>query len=128
VNVMPIIKQAFYEFDSGRVNIEELRFTTKLSKEPNEYVNEHDRVRVLGLQLDAHKGDIVYWYESDSKMKGYSTNIQDISITKYKHVLWNKIKDILEIAGYDIKAIEQELILDGKYYSQNKILSNGVVG
>jgi hypothetical protein len=27
--------------------------------------------------------------------------------------MWNTVKDILEIAGYDIVAIEQRLILDG---------------
>jgi hypothetical protein len=26
--------------------------------------------------------------------------------------LWDKIQDMLEIAGYDISAIEQELIID----------------
>jgi DNA polymerase elongation subunit (family B) len=127
VNVIPIIKQAFYELESGRVNIEELQFTAKLSKDPNEYVNEYDRGKILGLQFNAHKGDVVYWYESDSK-KRYSTDPKDISIKKYKEIFWDKIKDILEVVGYDIKAIEQELILNGKYYSHSKIFSYGVVG
>src|SRR5215217_1495782 len=114
VNVIPIIKQAFYELESGRVNIEELQFTAKLSKDPNEYVNEHERGKILGLQFNAHKGDVIYWYESYCKKK-YSTDPKDISIKKYKEILWDKIKDILEVAGYDISAIEQELIIDDKY-------------
>ena len=111
VNVIPIIKQAFDELESGRVKIEELQFTAKLSKEPNEYVNEHDRVRVLGLQFGARKGDIVYWYESDSK-KRYSTHPADISIKKYKEILWDKIEDMLAIAGYKVDNIKQQLIID----------------
>ena len=111
VNVLPLIKQAFYELKSGTVNIKELQFTAKLSKEPNEYVNEHERVRVLGLQFDAHKGDLIYWYESDSK-KRYSTHPADISIKKYKEILWDKIEDMLAIAGYKVDNIKQQLIID----------------
>jgi hypothetical protein len=88
VNVIPIIKQAFDELKSGRVNVEELQFTVKLSKEPNEYVNEHDRVKILGLQFGAHKGDLVYWYESLSNKRGYSTKVKDLSVRKYKQILW----------------------------------------
>jgi replicative DNA helicase Mcm len=56
------------------------------SKEPCQYINKNDRGKILGLQLGAHKGDIVYWYESDSK-KRYSTHPADISIKKYKEIL-----------------------------------------
>ena len=67
---------------------------------------------MLCLELGASKGEIVYWYESFANRRGYSTKIKDLSIRKYKHILWDKIQDMLEIAGYDIKAIEQELIID----------------
>jgi DNA polymerase family B len=66
-DITPLIKEAFSELESGRANIEELEFTVKLSKEPCEYINKNDRAKILGLQFGAHKGDIVYWYESDSK-------------------------------------------------------------
>jgi DNA polymerase elongation subunit (family B) len=111
VNILPLIKQSFDELESGRVDIEELRFTTKLSKEPSEYVNKNDRVKILGLQFGAHKGYIVYWYESDSK-KRYSTHPADISIKKYKEILWDKIEDMLAIAGYKVDIIKQQLIID----------------
>lgn len=54
--------------------------------------------------MNAHKGDLIYWYESsveDSSGKdkrGFSTDIQDISIQRYKQILLNKVKDILELA------------------------------
>ena len=63
-----------------------------VDKRIDEYINEHYRIRVLGLQFGAHYEDIVYLYESDSKGKTLA-NIEDISIRKYKQILWNKIKD-----------------------------------
>jgi hypothetical protein len=39
---------------------------------------------------------------------------QEISIRKYKVMLWKAIKDILEIAGYDVAALEQDLILNSR--------------
>jgi hypothetical protein len=36
----------------------------------------------------------------------------DISIKKYKQILWDKIKDILDIAGYNVVAIEQDLLYE----------------
>jgi hypothetical protein len=44
-----------------------------------------------------------------TRIKSYSLNSQDISIKKYKIMLWKAIKDILKIAGYDIAALEREL-------------------
>jgi hypothetical protein len=98
-----------------------MQFTELLDKNPYQYPNDKDiRVKVLGLELDAGKGELVYWYESLANKRGYSTKIKDLSVAKYKEILWDKIKDILEVAGYDIKAIEQELIIDKKYGSYSK--------
>jgi hypothetical protein len=52
------------------------------------------------LELRASKGELVYRYESLANKRGYSTKVKDISITKYKEILWDKIKDMLDIAGY----------------------------
>jgi hypothetical protein len=38
-------------------------------------------------------------------------NYKDISIIKYKLMLWKTVKEILEIAEYDINSIEQDLEL-----------------
>jgi hypothetical protein len=69
---------------------------------------------VLGLELCEGKGELVYWYESLSNKRGYSTKVKDLSVKKYKQILWDKIEDMLEIAGYDIAATEQELISNYK--------------
>ena len=114
-NTNPIVnlKKAVSDLDSGNVNPELLKRSNRLSKNPEEYENENDRKRKIGLAINARKGDIIEYYESDNK-EGYSLNPQDISIKKYKETLWKVVKDILEIAGYDIAAIEQELISDLK--------------
>ena len=117
---MPVIKQAFEDLDYGRFEAKDMQFTELLDKNPNQYPNDKEiRVKVLGLELNASKGELVYWYESLANKGGYSTKVKDLSVMKYKEILWNKIKDILEIAGYDIKGIEQELIIDEKYDSQS---------
>jgi hypothetical protein len=64
---------------------------------------------VLSLELYAGKGELVYWYESLANKRGYSTKVKDLSIKKYKQTLWDKIKDMLEIAGYNIAKIKQDL-------------------
>jgi hypothetical protein len=42
----------------------------------------------------------------------YTAKIKDLSVIKYKIILWKVIKDILEIAAYDIAGCEEEIILD----------------
>jgi hypothetical protein len=75
---------------------------------------------VLGLELGASKGELVYWYESLSNKGGYSTKVKDLSVRKYKEILWDKVQDMLEIAGYDIAKIEQDLF----YESESMIIAN----
>ena len=90
-----------------------MKRSNRLSKNPEEYEKENDRKRKIGLAINARKGDIIEYFEADNK-EGYSLNPQEISNIKYKAMLWKAVKDILEIAGYDIAAIRQELIFDNK--------------
>ena len=114
-NVIPIIREAFEDLDYGRFEAKDMQFTEQLDKNPNQYPNDKDiRVKVLGLELCEGKGELVYWYESLSNKRGYSTKVKDLSVKKYKQILWDKIEDMLEIAGYDIAATEQELISNYK--------------
>jgi hypothetical protein len=90
-----------------------MQFTEQLDKSPNQYPNDKDiRVKVLGLELGASKGELVHWYESLANKRGYSTKVKDLSIKKYKQILLDKIEDILEIAGYDIAKIKQGLLCE----------------
>jgi hypothetical protein len=65
----------------------------------------------IRLATGARKGNIIEYFESDSK-EGYSLNAQNIGFRKYKIMLWKAVKNILEIAGYDISMIENELVLN----------------
>lgn len=87
-------------------------FQSKLSKNPEEYHNTYDRKRRLGIAVGARKGDVIEYYECDSNKAGYSLNHQDISVRKYKLMLWKTVKEILGIAGYEISSLENELVFD----------------
>jgi hypothetical protein len=90
-----------------------MQFTEQLDKSPNQYPNDKDiRVKVLGLELGASKGELVYWYESLANKRGYSTKIKDLSIKKYKQILWDKIEDMLEIASYNVAKFKQDLLYE----------------
>jgi DNA polymerase elongation subunit (family B) len=112
-NIDPIInlKKAISDLEHGNVNPELLKRSNRLLKNPEEYEHENDRKRKIGLAIGVRKGDVIEYFESDNK-EGYSLNAEDISIRKYKIMLWKAVKDILEISGYDIASIEQELILN----------------
>ena len=87
------LKGAISDLDSGNVNSELLKRSNRLSKNPEEYENENDRKRKIGLAIGARKGDVIEYYESDTK-EGYSLNQQEISIRKYKEMLWKAVKEI----------------------------------
>ncbi len=101
--IRPLIDQAFHELESGKVNQKDLAFITKLSKEPEEYKNENDRMKVLAKMSGAQKGDTVCWYETLSEMKStYSIKPENLNLEKYKRILLSKLNGILEITGLNI--------------------------
>jgi DNA polymerase, archaea type len=108
-NPIDSLKKAVVDLELGNVNPELLKRSTRLSKNPDEYENENDRKRKIGLAIGARKGDVIEYFETDKNREGHSLNPQGISIKKYKIMLWKVIKDILEIAGYDIATVEREL-------------------
>jgi hypothetical protein len=114
-DIMPIIKQAFEDLDYGRFDAKDMQFTEQLDKGPSQYPNDGNvKVKVLGLELGASKGELVYWYESLANKRGYSTKIKDLSIKKYKQILWDKIQDMIEIAGYNVAKIKQDLLYESE--------------
>jgi DNA polymerase I len=118
-NTDPIInlKKSIYDLEHGKVDPELLKRANRLSKNPEEYENENDRKRKIGLAIGARKGDIIEYFESDNQ-EGYSLNVQDLSIKKYKAMLWKVVNDILEIAGYNI-ATTEDLFLSNMTTRQN---------
>jgi DNA polymerase elongation subunit (family B) len=112
-NPLISLKGAISDLEAGNVSPDLLKRSKRLSKNPKEYENENDRMRKIGLAIGARKGDVIEYFESDNK-EGYSLNPQEISISKYKEMVLKAVKDILEIAGYGIAAIEQDFILNSK--------------
>jgi DNA polymerase, archaea type len=109
-----MIKEAYDELDSGRINVaEELKFTQRLMKYPEEY-KDHVRTGKLARLLDKDKGDLVYWYETYTeeyhkskqclkRKKSYSIEPgENLNLEAYKNLLLNKLKDSLEITGFNI--------------------------
>jgi hypothetical protein len=100
VNPIPIIQRAIEDLDYGRFEPADMQFTEQLDKDPNQYPNDRKvRIKILGLMLGASKGETVYWYESLANRRGYSTNIKDLSVSKYNSILLDKIEDMLSLAG-----------------------------
>ena len=102
-------------------NIEkQLKFTQRLSKHPNEY-DKSNRTGFLGRLLEKDKGEGIRWYEIhgiDAETKGsFSTSIpkpENVNIKKYKKLLFDKLKDTLEITGFDIEKIRLDILEDTK--------------
>ena len=107
--------------DYGRFEAKDMQFTEQLDKSPNQYPNDKDiRAKVLALELNASKGELVYWYESLANKRGYSTKVKDLSVRKYKQIFWDKIEDMLEIADYNVVEIKQDLL----YENDSMIITN----
>jgi hypothetical protein len=113
ISVIPVIQKAIEDLEYGRFEPTDMQFTEQLDKEPNQYPSDKKvRIKILGLKLGTSKGETVYWYESLANSRGYSTNIKDISISKYKNILLDKIKDMLTITGHNIDKIKELIYRD----------------
>ena len=99
-----LIKEAFTELDSGRLNAEEeLKYTQRLNLHSYEY-EPGVRTGVLAKLLGKDKGDLVYWYETytegcveskkcwKKKRRSYSVKPEKINLEEYKNLLLKKTK------------------------------------
>jgi DNA polymerase I len=102
------VMKSISDLENGIVDHKLLTRSVRLTKNPEDYHNTNDRKRKLGLVVGARKGDVIEYYESDNK-EGYSLNYRDISYRRYKLMLWKAIKEVLEISGYDVRSLENEI-------------------
>ena len=80
-DIIPIIKQAFEDLDYGRFEPIDMQFTEQRDKSPSQYPNDKEiRVKVLGIESSAGKGELVYWYESLANKRGYSIKVKDLAL------------------------------------------------
>ena len=136
--VPKMIQEAYDELDCDRINVvEELKFTQRLTKYPDEYKG-HVRTGILAKLLGKDKGDLVYWYETFTEVyvkskqcwkrkKGYSVKPENLNLDEYKKLLLRKLKDSLEITGFNTAALEREL-LEPNTNSDMALFLPGVIG
>jgi DNA polymerase elongation subunit (family B) len=108
INPIPKLKEAFNKLDSKNIENPEqaLLFQVKLGRNPEDYVNENDRLRIAGKQQGLAKDDVAQLYhtiESDRYIAPLDFCIDECNMIKYKESLKNVTKDILAILGYDIE-------------------------
>lgn len=131
-NPIPKLKQGLDELNNRSVPPELLAVSLVLRKNPREYEHSCKQSR-LGAKLGLHKGDTLVYYKSDIKqpindskkrqqvlqITSESDNPNDISYAKYKEMLVNAVKDILEILGYDIETdllTTKKNLMDSSYF------------
>jgi len=117
-----MLKEAFSELDNGRFNPEvDLRYTQKLGKHSYEYSG-HPRAAALARELDKDKGDLVYWFETFTeeyvaskkcwkRKKRYSVKPENLNLEEYKNSLFKKLKDTLEITGFNVDDLRRQQLL-----------------
>jgi hypothetical protein len=108
-----MLKEAFSELDNDNFNAEiDLKYTHRLKKHTHEYAG-HVRVGVLAKLLGKDKGDLVYWYETYAegcvegkkcwkRKRSYSVKPEKINLEEYRNLLLEKLKDTLELAGFNM--------------------------
>jgi DNA polymerase elongation subunit (family B) len=114
-NPIPKLKDAFSAIDKRKVSAERLAISLVLSKEPQDYVNDCVQKR-LGIKNNLRKGDVLVYYKCNKQEKmtviegkqkvrsiSESDDPNDISYAKYKEMLINIIKDVVEILGYSVE-------------------------
>jgi DNA polymerase, archaea type len=99
--------------DSSRFNAEEdLKYTQRLNLHSYEY-KPGVRAGVLAKLLGKDKGDLVYWYETYTegyvenkkcwkRKRSYSVKPESLNLDEYKDRLVKKLKDTLEITGFNM--------------------------
>jgi hypothetical protein len=128
--VPTMLKEAFDELvvGSDRINVdEELKFTQEVSKDLHEYKG-NPRTATLAQMLNKGKGELVHWYETLSNgKKSYSVRPENLNLYEYKKFLLSKLKDSLEITGFDVVHENSILMLRCNSKSRTKTRHPGIL-
>ena len=119
--VSSILQEAFSELDicwNKQENIHNLRFTSRVSQDLDEYKSQTCQTVILAKEQGAAKDDVVFWYIADPSRtpndKKYSSYATCIDLMGYKKWLWGKIKILLSNTYYfsvdDLRILEQNLL------------------
>lgn len=93
-----------------KINPELLKISKILGENPEDYKSQTCQAFKIGKALGAKKDDLIQYFYSDVKKTGksWSVNPEYIDILKYKQMLWNTVREILEIAGYSVEDLARE--------------------
>ncbi len=125
-----MIREAYDELDDHCIDFsKELKYTQKLSKEPHEYADNGGRTKKLAELLGKNKGEVVWYYDTYKeeyvgkgkhrqckKIKSYSVELEpdNLHLDEYKALLLRKLKDSLEITGFDVVELKCKLLESDK--------------
>ncbi len=112
--VPQMLTEAFSDLDKGNFNPDmEMKYTQRMKHYAYKY-NEHVRTGVLAKLLDKDKGDLVYWYETiptiENNRKSFSIIPKNLNLEKYKLLLFRKLSDTLEMAGFNILDLKSHVL------------------
>jgi hypothetical protein len=105
------ILKAFKQLDAAEVDPSLLAYSVVLNKDPDQYQSYTPQHKV-GMLLNIEPGSLIQYYKTGQQedgYKGYSTNYQDLNVDVYKEELWNIVKEILALQGYDIRNLEEQI-------------------
>jgi DNA polymerase elongation subunit (family B) len=111
-SIESLIDQAFHELESGKVSPDDLAFIAKLSKEPEEYKNENDRMRILAMtkRIRATQYPGMRHYLNLGDKSTYYIKPENLNLEKYKRILLSKLNEILEIIAFDTDCLKSQLL------------------
>lgn len=107
---LPNIRRAFSDLDAGAVNSKLLLISEKVNKNLEDYVASA-RLGKIAKATGAKKGELASYYNASIKATGksWTLNPSEIDIPKYKELLWNGVHEVIDIVGYSITQLSQEL-------------------
>jgi DNA polymerase, archaea type len=124
---MPNLRHAMSDLKEVSCNPDSLKISKVLGENPEDYKSQTCQASKIGKALGARKGDLIQYFHSDIKKTGksWSVNPADIDILKYKQMLWNTVREILEIAGYDVKDLAKEFGVKNQERSKRNTNGHG---
>jgi hypothetical protein len=135
INPIPKLKQALQQLDSRSVSPDQLAMSLVLRKNPEEYT-QICKQSILGGKLGLRKDDTLVYYKCDKQELVHdrmtnkdllrriheSENAADISYAKYRDMLVNSVKDVMDILGYDAEKdlLSKPQLVNSSYFERRE--------
>jgi DNA polymerase elongation subunit (family B) len=100
------LKAAINDLEIGKIDRELLKIRVTLAKNPEDYAVNNPNKKI-GMLLGAKAGDVIWYFKTDRKKGGVTTNLEEIDIRKYKEMLLATVKDALEILSEQHKGTQR---------------------